>query len=128
MPKVKDAKRNQVPAQPLPEAEIVPDGDYRGLPTSDVVRALADGFHSLCAGEPTDAFANGHGVDLPTAGCALDLTLGEYLAIVRGSLGDHNAKVAALAFAETILPYATLAVPVATSYSEARAKIRGHRK
>ena len=45
-----------------------------------------------------------------------------------GSIGPHNAKVAALAFCQTALPFATLDVPVLTTYGEAQKRIRGGRK
>lgn len=110
------------------DAVIVPDGDYAGLRSDDVLRALADGIHSLFAGEGEAHEITGpDGADLPTAGAALDLALGEYLSMVEGAIGPHNAKVAALAFCETCLPYASLPIPIATSYAQAR-KIRGHRK
>lgn len=65
---------------------------------------------------------------MPTAGAAIDMALGEYLEMVRVSLGDHNAKVAALAFCDTALPYASLPVPVVTSYADGVKKLKGHRK
>lgn len=120
-----------VPAKKAPQhddADIIRDGDYAGMRSDDVLRALTDGIHSLFAGEGEIAETIGvGGVDLPTAGAALDLALGEYLQLVEGAIGPHNAKVAALAFCQTALPYASLDIPVTTTYAEAR-KIKGHRK
>jgi hypothetical protein len=112
-------KKNETtlaPAAPGLNGDIIDGGDFAGLRASDVLRALADGIHELLGQASIEA-----------AGASLDLALGEYLSVVEGTTGAANAKAAALAFCETVMPYAALPVKVASSYGEAR-KIKGGRK
>lgn len=125
------APRRHLESQPdARSTEVIGDGFYAGFRTDEILRALADGVHSLFSGEDGEgerSITGGQGVDLAVAGAALDLALGEYLGMVQISIGDHNAKLAALAFCDTALPYATLPTPIVSTYADAL-KIRGHRK
>lgn len=118
---------NTVQAKPAPhehpqaapkssEPEIVPDGDYAGMRTADVMRALTEQLHEV-VGE----------VSIEAACASFDMALGELLAVAQYSNGDEFAKMAGIKFCETALPFALLPVETRITYNEAR-KVKGHRR
>lgn len=96
--------------------EIVPEGDFAGMRVDDVLRALTDQVHDVVGD-----------VSIEVAGATLDMALGEYLAVVQDVSGDKTAKLFAVRFCETAIPYATLPVSISETYGSVR-KIAGNQK
>lgn len=95
------------------EPEIVPEGDYAGMRTEDVMRALTEQVHETIGD-----------VSIEVAGATLDQVMGEYLMAAQHAKGDEYAKECGIRFCQTALPYALLPIEVRLTYGEAR-RVRG---
>ncbi len=105
----------QQPSAPADNMDIVPDGDFAGLRTEDVMRALTEQIHDVVGG-----------VSIEAACATFDMALGELLMVAQHANGDAYAKMAGIKFCETALPYALLPVDAPVTYNDAR-KVRGRR-
>lgn len=111
-PEIANAAR-AVAREAAREPEIVPEGDYAGMRTEDVMRALTEQVHDVVGD-----------VSVEVAGAALDTVLGEYLMAAQHAKGDQYAKECGIRFCQTALPYALLPIEVRLTYGEAR-RVRG---
>ena len=102
--------------EPPSAGNVIPDGDFAGLRYDDVLTDIVESIH--------DALGE---ISIEGAGAALDMAMGEYLAVVQDAHGDREAKLSAIRFCETALPYAMLPISVAETYASTR-KIKGQRK
>ena len=93
MPRPK--KQPEPKPTPKPEVQIVPDGDFAGMPVDDVLRLTADRI--------SDDLGD---LDLDTAGAALDMAVSDYLQVTAHAAGPLRAKDAAVQFMLTCVPYA----------------------
>lgn len=124
--KIDPPGKKRLPAQDIaldktiPQGEvlsgIVPDGDFAGMRADDVLNYIAEGIHEAMGSATIDF-----------AGAALDAAMGEFLQVVQCVDGDKKARLFALRYCETVLPYATLPVTIETeTYGNAR-QIKGRK-
>jgi hypothetical protein len=107
------AATRAVARETVHEPEIVPEGDYAGMRTEDVMRALSEQVHDTLGD-----------VSIEVAGATLDTVLGEYLMAAQHTKGDEYAKESAIRFCQTALPYALLPIEIKLTYAQAR-RVRG---
>lgn len=112
----KTIQKSAQSTSPIEATDIVPDGDFAGMRTEDVMRALTEQIHDV-VGE----------VSIETACATFDMALGELLMVAQHANGDAYAKMAGIKFCETALPYALLPVDAPVTYNDAR-RIKGKRK
>lgn len=91
------------------EPEIIPEGDFAGMRTTDVMEALcADMERPLIERE----------VALEVVMPTIDLLVARSLQVVQYGLGDRYAKEAAIRLCQTALPFALIEVEPPKTYGE----------
>jgi hypothetical protein len=91
------------------EPEIIPEGDFAGMRTIDVMEALcADMERPLIERE----------VALEVVMPTIDMLVGRSLQVVQHGLGDKYAKEAAIRLCQTALPFALLEIEAPKTYGQ----------